>query len=169
MPVCLPFTGSCRVQRRDSCFRSIEDFARAQSLMDEQLKTDWASALDTCSLRAILYCRNCAFNMLSKRMGHGYCVPGSATTPAFVSPADSPGHDQWARRSRAKATFAAPRRTKLSAISKVRSEACASSTGRARTRSGFTQMIAPYCAGGDANCTRAVPCLPAQGRGKMKG
>jgi hypothetical protein len=26
----------------------IDDFARAQTLMDEQLKTDWASALNSC-------------------------------------------------------------------------------------------------------------------------
>ncbi len=38
-------------RRHDNCFSWIEDFARAQTLMDEQLKTDWASALDACAAR----------------------------------------------------------------------------------------------------------------------
>src|SRR5207244_3297993 len=40
-----------RYKRRDNCFLWLEDFARAQSLMDEQLKTSWADALDVCSRR----------------------------------------------------------------------------------------------------------------------
>ena len=39
-------------QRHDNCFSWIEDFARAQTLLDEQLKTDWAGALDVCTQRA---------------------------------------------------------------------------------------------------------------------
>ena len=38
-------------QRHDNCFTSIQDFARAQSLMDQQLTTEWAGALDACSRR----------------------------------------------------------------------------------------------------------------------
>jgi hypothetical protein len=34
-----------RYQRRDNCFASIEDWARAQQLMDEQLRTDWPGLL----------------------------------------------------------------------------------------------------------------------------
>jgi hypothetical protein len=41
-----------RYQRDDNCFPWIEDFGRAQSLMDEQLKTDWAASLDACVARA---------------------------------------------------------------------------------------------------------------------
>jgi len=37
-----------KYQRQDNCFSWIDDFTRAQSLMDEQLKTDWASALNGC-------------------------------------------------------------------------------------------------------------------------
>jgi hypothetical protein len=40
-------------QRHDNCFSWIEDFARAQTLLDEQLKTDWAGALDVCTQRVI--------------------------------------------------------------------------------------------------------------------
>jgi len=40
-----------RYQRHDNCFSWIEDFARAQALMDQQLKTDWAGALDACAGR----------------------------------------------------------------------------------------------------------------------
>ena len=38
--------------RQDHCFPWIEDFARAQALMDQQLQTDWAGALDACLQRA---------------------------------------------------------------------------------------------------------------------
>ena len=41
-----------RYQRHDNCFPWIEDFPRAQALMDEQLKTDWTGALDACAARA---------------------------------------------------------------------------------------------------------------------
>ena len=41
-----------RYRRHDNCFSWIEDFPRAQSLMDDQLKTDWTSALDVCAARA---------------------------------------------------------------------------------------------------------------------
>jgi hypothetical protein len=41
-----------RYHRHDNCFSWIEDFPHAQTLMDEQLKTDWASALDACTQRA---------------------------------------------------------------------------------------------------------------------
>jgi hypothetical protein len=34
-----------RYQRRDNCFAWIEDWARAQALMDEQLRTDWPGLL----------------------------------------------------------------------------------------------------------------------------
>src|ERR1035438_8860015 len=34
--------------RHANCFSWIDDFARAQSLMDQQLTTDWASALNGC-------------------------------------------------------------------------------------------------------------------------
>lgn len=37
--------------RQDNCFPWIADFARAQTLMEEQLKTDWKSALDACAAR----------------------------------------------------------------------------------------------------------------------
>jgi hypothetical protein len=40
-----------RYQRHDNCFSWIENFARAQTLMEDQLKTDWASALDGCAER----------------------------------------------------------------------------------------------------------------------
>jgi hypothetical protein len=40
-----------RYQRHDNCFSWIEDFPRAQSLMQEQLKTDWSHALDGCAER----------------------------------------------------------------------------------------------------------------------
>src|SRR5450759_5803258 len=43
---------SMHYQRHDNCFSWIEDFARAQTLLDEQLKTDWAGALDVCTQRA---------------------------------------------------------------------------------------------------------------------
>jgi hypothetical protein len=33
-------------QRQDNCFPWIDDFMRAQALMDQQLKTDWSSALN---------------------------------------------------------------------------------------------------------------------------
>lgn len=36
-----------RYQRHDNCFSFIEDFPRAQQLMDEQLKTDWPALLDS--------------------------------------------------------------------------------------------------------------------------
>lgn len=38
-------------QRHDNCFPWLEDFDRAQSLMDEQLKINWTGALDGCSRR----------------------------------------------------------------------------------------------------------------------
>jgi hypothetical protein len=38
-------------RRHDNCFSWIEDFARDQTLMNEQLKTDWSSALDGCAAR----------------------------------------------------------------------------------------------------------------------
>jgi hypothetical protein len=41
-----------RYRRHDNCFSWIDDFARAQQLLDEQLKTDWSRALDTCAQRA---------------------------------------------------------------------------------------------------------------------
>jgi hypothetical protein len=41
-----------RYQRQDNCFPWIEDFARAQALMNDQLQTDWAGALDACLQRA---------------------------------------------------------------------------------------------------------------------
>lgn len=41
-----------RYHRQDNCFPWIEDFARAQALMDDQLRTDWAGALDACRQRA---------------------------------------------------------------------------------------------------------------------
>jgi hypothetical protein len=40
-----------RYQRHDNCFSWIEDFPRAQSLMDDQLKTDWVRSLDGCAER----------------------------------------------------------------------------------------------------------------------
>jgi hypothetical protein len=39
-------------RRHDNCFPWIEDFHRAQTLMDEQLKTDWRGSLDACAARA---------------------------------------------------------------------------------------------------------------------
>jgi len=39
-------------RRHDNCFSWIEDFSRAQTLMDQQLKTDWAGSLDACATRA---------------------------------------------------------------------------------------------------------------------
>jgi hypothetical protein len=41
-----------RYRRHDNCFPWIEDFPRAQALMDEQLKTDWTGSLDACASRA---------------------------------------------------------------------------------------------------------------------
>ncbi|HJU61999.1 MAG TPA: hypothetical protein VJ864_08130 [Candidatus Binatia bacterium] len=38
-------------RRADNCFPFIADFARAQALMDQQLTTDWTSALNACALR----------------------------------------------------------------------------------------------------------------------
>jgi hypothetical protein len=38
-------------RRADNCFPFIADFARAQALMDQQLTTDWTSALDRCARR----------------------------------------------------------------------------------------------------------------------
>lgn len=38
-------------RRQDNCFTWREDFARAQALMEEQLKTPWAGALDGCAAR----------------------------------------------------------------------------------------------------------------------
>src|SRR5262245_10392748 len=38
-------------RRADNCFPWIDDFPRAQTLMDQQLKTDWNTALDACALR----------------------------------------------------------------------------------------------------------------------
>ena len=38
-------------RRADNCFPFIADFARAQALMDQQLTTDWTSALDACAQR----------------------------------------------------------------------------------------------------------------------
>jgi hypothetical protein len=35
-----------RYQRRDNCFTWLEDWARAQELLDEQLRTDWPGLLD---------------------------------------------------------------------------------------------------------------------------
>jgi hypothetical protein len=40
-----------RYRRHDNCFSWIEDFSRAQSLMDEQLKTDWTASLNACASR----------------------------------------------------------------------------------------------------------------------
>ena len=40
-----------RYRRHDNCFPWIEDFGRAQTLMDEQLKTDWAKSLNGCASR----------------------------------------------------------------------------------------------------------------------
>ncbi len=40
-----------RYQRQDNCFPWIEDFPRAQILMDQQLNTNWASALERCAQR----------------------------------------------------------------------------------------------------------------------
>jgi hypothetical protein len=39
-------------RRHDNCFSWIEDFPRAQALMDSQLKTDWSEALEACRKRA---------------------------------------------------------------------------------------------------------------------
>jgi hypothetical protein len=38
--------------RHDNCFSWIEDFGRAQTLMDQQLTIDWATALNACAMRA---------------------------------------------------------------------------------------------------------------------
>ncbi|MBV8072903.1 MAG: hypothetical protein JO270_23575 [Acidobacteriaceae bacterium] len=38
-------------RRADNCFPFIADFARAQTLMDEQLTTDWTGALNACAVR----------------------------------------------------------------------------------------------------------------------
>ncbi len=38
-------------QRHDNCFTWIEDFPRAQTLMDEQVKTNWSAALHLCAER----------------------------------------------------------------------------------------------------------------------
>jgi hypothetical protein len=38
-------------RRADNCFPFIEDFVRAQALMDEQLRTDWTTVLNACALR----------------------------------------------------------------------------------------------------------------------
>ena len=38
-------------RRADNCFPFIADFTRAQALMDQQLTTDWISALNACALR----------------------------------------------------------------------------------------------------------------------
>jgi hypothetical protein len=38
-----------RYRRHDNCFSWIEDFPRAQTLMDQQLKTDWVPALEACA------------------------------------------------------------------------------------------------------------------------
>lgn len=40
-----------RYRRHDNCFSWIEDFPRAQALMEDQLKTHWASSLDGCAAR----------------------------------------------------------------------------------------------------------------------
>ena len=40
-----------RYQRHDNCFSWIEDFPRAQTLMDDQLKTNWVRSLDGCAQR----------------------------------------------------------------------------------------------------------------------
>jgi hypothetical protein len=40
-----------RYRQHNNCFSWIEDFSRAQILMDQQLRTDWASALDACAQR----------------------------------------------------------------------------------------------------------------------
>ena len=40
-----------RYRRHDNCFPWIEDFTRAQCLMNEQLKTDWTRSLDACAAR----------------------------------------------------------------------------------------------------------------------
>jgi hypothetical protein len=40
-----------KYRRHNNCFSWIEDFAHAQRLMNEQLKTDWSGALDACALR----------------------------------------------------------------------------------------------------------------------
>jgi hypothetical protein len=37
--------------QRDNCFVAVEDVARAQALLDEQLRTDWPSLLDTIARR----------------------------------------------------------------------------------------------------------------------
>src|SRR6266446_3367387 len=39
-------------QRHDHCFSWIEDCTRAQTLLEDQLKTDWVPALDACAARA---------------------------------------------------------------------------------------------------------------------
>ncbi len=41
-----------RYRRHDNCFSWIADFTHAQTLMDEQLKTDWSGSLDACASRA---------------------------------------------------------------------------------------------------------------------
>ncbi len=43
---------SMQYRRHDNCFSWIEDFPRAQALMDSQLKTDWSQALEACRMRA---------------------------------------------------------------------------------------------------------------------
>lgn len=40
-----------RYRQHDNCFSWIEDFSHAQMLLDQQLRTDWASALDGCARR----------------------------------------------------------------------------------------------------------------------
>jgi hypothetical protein len=40
-----------KYRRQDNCFSWIDDLARAQSLLDQQLTTDWASALNGCVAR----------------------------------------------------------------------------------------------------------------------
>lgn len=40
-----------RYQRHDNCFSWIDDFPRAQTLMEDQLKTDWVRSLDGCAQR----------------------------------------------------------------------------------------------------------------------
>ncbi len=40
-----------RYRRHDNCFPWIEDFSRAQTLMDEQLKADWTTSLNACASR----------------------------------------------------------------------------------------------------------------------
>ena len=144
-----------RYLRHDNCFRWIEDFARAQSWMDQQLNTDWSSALEGGSARVFtLFAERFANYPMSDywtafqsewamdivfrdpdQLRRLYPQLIHLGMVSFSSPDRMRCMDQKVSR---KGDAVGPNAPEIVSALKVRSQACASSTGWERTPSNLT-------------------------------